>query len=165
MDTFIREFHAVDVSVAVSTPDGLITPIVFNADTKGTIRNFRAPLMSRLFQSNKSQRRLFYMQYVRRLFLMICCASSTTSFILLSTYLGLSQISADTKELATKAREKKLQPAEFVGGTFTVSNLGMFGVDHFSAIINPPQVRELFIILKLWCLKIWCQNYNTVPVE
>lgn len=40
MDTFIREFHAVDVSVAVSTPDGLITPIVFNADTKGEQRRF-----------------------------------------------------------------------------------------------------------------------------
>ena len=87
METFIREFKAVDVSIAVSTPDGLITPIVFNADAK-----------------------------------------------------GLLEISKDTKELANKAREKKLQPAEFVGGTFTVSNLGMFGVDHFSAIINPPQV-------------------------
>ncbi|XP_003738307.2 dihydrolipoyllysine-residue acetyltransferase component of pyruvate dehydrogenase complex, mitochondrial [Galendromus occidentalis] len=86
MDTFIREFKAVDVSVAVSTPDGLITPIVFNADSK-----------------------------------------------------GLLEISKNTKELAGKAREKKLQPAEFLGGTFTVSNLGMFGVDQFTAIINPPQ--------------------------
>ncbi|XP_022705295.1 dihydrolipoyllysine-residue acetyltransferase component of pyruvate dehydrogenase complex, mitochondrial-like [Varroa jacobsoni] len=92
MGTFIREYHAVDVSVAVSTPDGLITPIVFNADTK-----------------------------------------------------GLSQISKDIKELATKAREKKLQPAEFLSGTFTVSNLGMFGVDHFSAIINPPQACILSV--------------------
>ncbi|OQR79322.1 dihydrolipoyllysine-residue acetyltransferase component of pyruvate dehydrogenase complex [Tropilaelaps mercedesae] len=92
MDTFIREFRAVDVSVAVSTPDGLITPIVFNADTK-----------------------------------------------------GLTQISKDTKELAAKAREKTLQPSEFIGGTFTVSNLGMFGVDHFSAIINPPQACILSV--------------------
>ena len=43
--------------------------------------------------------------------------------------------------LAAKAREGKLQPAEFQGGTFTISNLGMFGVKNFSAIINPPQVR------------------------
>ena len=57
---------------------------------------------------------------------------------------GLLEISNDTKELASKARDKKLKPDEFVGGTFTVSNLGMFGVDHFSAIINPPQVsREI----------------------
>ena len=63
--------------------------------------------------------------------------------------LGLLEISKDTKELANKAREKKLQPAEFLGGTFTVSNLGMFGVDHFSAIINPPQVRDQTQLLDL----------------
>ena len=43
------------------------------------------------------------------------------------------------KSLAAKAREGKLQPHEFVGGTFTISNLGMMGIDHFTAIINPPQ--------------------------
>lgn len=87
MDTFIRQNNSVDVSVAVSTDAGLITPIIFNADTK-----------------------------------------------------GLAQISAEVKELASKARANKLQPQEFQGGTFTVSNLGMFGsVKHFTAIINPPQ--------------------------
>ncbi|XP_063699587.1 dihydrolipoyllysine-residue acetyltransferase component of pyruvate dehydrogenase complex, mitochondrial isoform X2 [Culicoides brevitarsis] len=86
MNTFIRQFDAVDVSVAVSTDRGLITPIVFAADRK-----------------------------------------------------GLATISKDVKALAAKAREGKLQPAEFQGGTFSVSNLGMFGVTHFSAIINPPQ--------------------------
>ena len=75
-----------DVSVAVSTDNGLITPIVFSADTK-----------------------------------------------------GISQISKEVKALAAKAREGKLQPQEFQGGTITVSNLGMFGVKNFSAIINPPQ--------------------------
>jgi pyruvate dehydrogenase E2 component (dihydrolipoamide acetyltransferase) len=50
----------------------------------------------------------------------------------------LGDISKDVKSLAAKARENKLQPHEFVGGTFTISNLGMFGIDHFSAIINPP---------------------------
>lgn len=79
-------FDAVDVSVAVSTDRGLITPIVFSADRK-----------------------------------------------------GLSDISKDVKNLAAKARDGKLQPQEFQGGTFSVSNLGMFGVTHFSAIINPPQ--------------------------
>lgn len=79
-------FDAVDVSVAVSTDRGLITPIVFGADRK-----------------------------------------------------GLAQISADVKSLAAKARDGKLQPQEFQGGTFSVSNLGMFGVTHFCAIINPPQ--------------------------
>ncbi|XP_008303919.1 dihydrolipoyllysine-residue acetyltransferase component of pyruvate dehydrogenase complex, mitochondrial [Stegastes partitus] len=86
MDTVIRQNHVVDVSVAVSTANGLITPIVFNAHTK-----------------------------------------------------GLAAISADVSSLAAKARDGKLQPHEFQGGTFTISNLGMFGVKNFSAIINPPQ--------------------------
>jgi len=87
MDTFVRQHSAVDVSVAVSTEVGLITPIVFNAQHK-----------------------------------------------------GLAEISSDVAALAAKARDGKLQPQEFQGGTFTVSNLGMFGsVDHFTAIINPPQ--------------------------
>ena len=50
----------------------------------------------------------------------------------------LSQIAAETKELAGKARNKKLQPAEFTGNTFTISNLGMMDIDEFTAIINPP---------------------------
>lgn len=86
MGDVIRQYNSVDVSVAVSTENGLITPIVFGADTKGIV-----------------------------------------------------QISKDVKALATKAREGKLQPQEFQGGTITVSNLGMFGIKNFSAIINPPQ--------------------------
>ncbi|XP_040907720.1 dihydrolipoyllysine-residue acetyltransferase component of pyruvate dehydrogenase complex, mitochondrial [Toxotes jaculatrix] len=86
MDTVIRQNHVVDMSIAVSTANGLITPIVFNAHTK-----------------------------------------------------GLAAISSDVSALAAKAREGKLQPHEFQGGTFTISNLGMFGVKNFSAIINPPQ--------------------------
>jgi pyruvate dehydrogenase E2 component (dihydrolipoamide acetyltransferase) len=50
----------------------------------------------------------------------------------------LSQIAAETKELAGKAKSKKLQPAEFSGNTFTISNLGMMDIDEFTAIINPP---------------------------
>uniref|UniRef100_A0A0P4VSN4 Acetyltransferase component of pyruvate dehydrogenase complex n=5 Tax=Rhodnius TaxID=13248 RepID=A0A0P4VSN4_9HEMI len=92
MDTFIRQFNTVDVSVAVSTERGLITPIVFNADQKGLI-----------------------------------------------------EISNDVKTLAKKAREGKLQPQEFQGGSISVSNLGMFGVNHFCAIINPPQACILAI--------------------
>jgi len=86
MDTVIRQYSSVDVSVAVSTENGLITPIVFSADAKGVL-----------------------------------------------------EINAEVKELAAKARIGKLQPQEFQGGTFTVSNLGMFGIHHFSAILNPPQ--------------------------
>lgn len=52
---------------------------------------------------------------------------------------GIAQISKDVKALAAKAREGKLQPQEFQGGTITVSNLGMFGIKQFSAIVNPPQ--------------------------
>jgi pyruvate dehydrogenase E2 component (dihydrolipoamide acetyltransferase) len=51
----------------------------------------------------------------------------------------LSAISAESKDLATRAREGGLNPDEYQGGTFTVSNMGMFGVESFSAIINPPQ--------------------------
>ncbi|MBL7684384.1 MAG: pyruvate dehydrogenase complex dihydrolipoamide acetyltransferase [Flavipsychrobacter sp.] len=51
---------------------------------------------------------------------------------------SLSQIAADAKELADKAKTKKLQPQEFTGNTFTISNLGMMGIDEFTAIINPP---------------------------
>ena len=53
--------------------------------------------------------------------------------------LGLAAISAKAKELAGKARDGKLAPEEFQGGTFTISNLGMFGVKSFNSIINPPQ--------------------------
>jgi len=52
---------------------------------------------------------------------------------------GLSSISFDVNTLAQKARANKLQPHEFQGGTFTISNLGMFGIKHFTAVINPPQ--------------------------
>lgn len=75
MGTFIREYNDVDVSVAVSTDKGLITPIVFGADRKGVL-----------------------------------------------------EISQNVKELAAKARDNKLQPAEFQGGTISISNLGMFGM-------------------------------------
>jgi pyruvate dehydrogenase E2 component (dihydrolipoamide acetyltransferase) len=78
---------AVDVSVAVATPTGLITPIVTGVTAK-----------------------------------------------------GLVEINAAVKDLAGRAKEGKLQPHEFQGGTFTISNLGMFGIDEFSAVINPPQV-------------------------
>jgi len=91
-ETFIRQYDTVDVSVAVSTDRGLITPIVFNAERK-----------------------------------------------------GLSSISNDIKSLASKAREGKLQPHEFQGGTFSISNLGMFGVRNFTAIINPPQACILAV--------------------
>ena len=79
-------FEQVDMSVAVATPSGLITPIIKAADTK-----------------------------------------------------GLATISAEMKDLAARARDGKLKPEEFQGGTFTISNLGMYGISAFSAIINPPQ--------------------------
>ena len=52
---------------------------------------------------------------------------------------SLSEISADVRRLAGKAKQNALMPEEYVGGSFSVSNLGMFGVENFSAIINPPQ--------------------------
>jgi pyruvate dehydrogenase E2 component (dihydrolipoamide acetyltransferase) len=52
---------------------------------------------------------------------------------------GLAQIALEAKDLAERARTKKLKPEEFQGGTFSVSNLGMFGIKSFSSIINEPQ--------------------------
>jgi len=57
----------------------------------------------------------------------------------------LSQIGAETKEYAQKAKDKKLQPADWEGNTFTISNLGMFGIEEFTAIINPPDACILAI--------------------
>ena len=83
---------SVDVSVAVATDNGLITPIVFNADR-----------------------------------------------------LSIEEINGQVRQLATKAKDGKLKPNEFQGGTFTISNLGMFGIRSFSAVINPPQIGILAI--------------------
>jgi pyruvate dehydrogenase E2 component (dihydrolipoamide acetyltransferase) len=58
---------------------------------------------------------------------------------------GLKQISAEIRDLAGRARQRKLDPSEYTGGTFTVSNLGMFGIDHFQAIINPPEGAVLAV--------------------
>jgi pyruvate dehydrogenase E2 component (dihydrolipoamide acetyltransferase) len=58
---------------------------------------------------------------------------------------GLATISAEMKDFATRAREGKLMPEEYQGGGFSVSNLGMFGIREFSAIINPPQSGILAI--------------------
>lgn len=58
---------------------------------------------------------------------------------------GLEQIATEVKEIAGRARENKLKPEELSGGTFTVSNLGMYGVNNFSAIVNPPQACILAV--------------------
>jgi pyruvate dehydrogenase E2 component (dihydrolipoamide acetyltransferase) len=88
----IRQHHRVHVGMAVAIPDGLITPVIFDADRK-----------------------------------------------------GLSQISQEARELAKRARERKLAPHEFTGATMSVSNLGMLGIDEFTAIINPPEAAILAV--------------------
>ncbi len=88
----IRLYDNVDVSVAVATDGGLITPIIRKADQK-----------------------------------------------------GLLAISNEMKDLAGRARENKLKPEELQGGGFSISNLGMYGIKEFSAIINPPQVAILAV--------------------
>jgi pyruvate dehydrogenase E2 component (dihydrolipoamide acetyltransferase) len=85
-DTSILRHKHADVGIAVAIPSGLITPIVFKAETK-----------------------------------------------------GLADISNEVKDLATRAKDKKLKPQEYEGGGFSVSNLGMFGIKSFTSIINPPQ--------------------------
>jgi pyruvate dehydrogenase E2 component (dihydrolipoamide acetyltransferase) len=88
----ITRHGRVDVGMAVALPDGLITPVIRDADRK-----------------------------------------------------PLAAIAAETRELAGRARERKLQPEEYTGGTFTVSNLGMMQIDHFTAIINPPEAGILAV--------------------
>ncbi len=58
---------------------------------------------------------------------------------------GLAEISAEAKELAERARTKKLKPSEFEGGSFSISNLGMYGIKEFTAVINPPQAAILAV--------------------
>ena len=58
---------------------------------------------------------------------------------------GLAQIATEVKDFAGKAKAKKLQPADWEGSTFTISNLGMFGIDDFTAIINPPDACILAV--------------------
>ena len=88
----VIKYSSVDVSIAVALKEGLITPIVKNADKKGLI-----------------------------------------------------EISKEIKELVNKAKTGKLQPNEYTGGTISISNLGMFGIIEFSAIINPPQSSILAV--------------------
>jgi len=90
-DKLIRH-HRIHVGVAVALPDGLIVPVIRDADAK-----------------------------------------------------TVTQISAETRDLATRARSGKLKPDEFTGSTFSVSNLGMFGVDQFTAVINPPEAAILAV--------------------
>jgi pyruvate dehydrogenase E2 component (dihydrolipoamide acetyltransferase) len=92
MESHLRVFGSVDISVAVSIEGGLITPVLKNANLK-----------------------------------------------------SLKEISLEMKELAKRAREGKLKPEEYQGGSMTISNLGMYGIDEFSAIINPPQSGILAI--------------------
>ena len=87
-----RYYQTVDVAVAVATPNGLITPVVKNADQK-----------------------------------------------------GLAAISNEVRQLAARAREGKLKPEEYQGGGFTISNLGMYGIKDFAAVINPPQACLLAV--------------------
>jgi pyruvate dehydrogenase E2 component (dihydrolipoamide acetyltransferase) len=88
----IRYFAPVHLGMAVAIDDGLITPVIYNADTK-----------------------------------------------------SLRELSRESKDLAQRARARKLTPAEYSGSTFSISNLGMFGIDHFTAIINPPEAAILAI--------------------
>ena len=88
----IRHFNRIHVAMAVAVEDGLITPVLFDADR-----------------------------------------------------MTLWDISGKAKDLAKRARERKLTPEEYTGSTFSVSNLGMFGIDQFTAIINPPEAGILAI--------------------
>ena len=70
------------------------------------------------------------------------------------------QISSEVRELAGRARANKLKPDEFQGGSFSISNLGMYGVDYFSAIINPPQASHLPTVHSWSCLCIVDETFQ-----
>jgi pyruvate dehydrogenase E2 component (dihydrolipoamide acetyltransferase) len=58
---------------------------------------------------------------------------------------GLRQIAAEARDLAARARDRRLKPEEYTGGTFSVSNLGMLDIDEFTAVINPPEAAILAV--------------------
>ena len=58
---------------------------------------------------------------------------------------SLSQIAGEVRELAERARSRKLMPEEYTGATFSISNLGMLGIDEFTAVINPPEAAILAV--------------------
>src|SRR3546814_9429695 len=70
---------------------------------------------------------------------------------------GLATIANEMKDLAGRARDGKLKPEEYQGGTFSVSNLGMFGIKDFAAVINPPQGCILAEIGRASCREGVCQ--------
>lgn len=84
-----------------------------------------------------------------------------TPIIRHADYKSVGEISVEVKELAERARQNKLQPQEYKGGSFTVSNLGMFGVTDFVAVINPPQAAILAVSGMEECLR-W-KNEAAVP--
>jgi pyruvate dehydrogenase E2 component (dihydrolipoamide acetyltransferase) len=88
------------------------------------------------------------MRYWNRVHLGLAVATETgliTPVIFDAHLKRLSEIAQEARELATRARERRLKPEEYTGSTFTVSNLGMFGIDHFTAIINPPEAGILAV--------------------
>jgi pyruvate dehydrogenase E2 component (dihydrolipoamide acetyltransferase) len=88
------------------------------------------------------------MRYWNRVHLGLAVATESgliTPVIFDANHKGLAQIAQEARELAGRARERRLKPEEYTGSTFTVSNLGMFGIDHFTAIINPPEAGILAV--------------------
>ena len=88
------------------------------------------------------------MRYWNRVHLGLAVATETgliTPVIFDAHLKRLSEIAQESRELAGRARERRLKPEEYTGSTFTVSNLGMFGIDHFTAIINPPEAGILAV--------------------
>lgn len=77
-----------------------------------------------------------------------------TPIIRHADYKDLGEISSEVKELAARAKLGKLQPEEYKGGSFTISNLGMFGISHFTAVINPPQAAILAVAGIEDCVRI-----------
>ncbi|XP_074660616.1 pyruvate dehydrogenase protein X component, mitochondrial-like [Tubulanus polymorphus] len=99
----------------------------------------------------------------------VCVAVATDSGLITpivknADKLGISAISESVKDLATRARDGKLQPHEFQGGSFTISNLGMFGITQFSAVINPPQACILAIGASRFRLDSDSERHTTMSV-
>ena len=81
---------------------------------------------------------------------------------------SIGQISREVRELAERARARKLQPEEYMGATFSISNLGMFGIEEFTAIINPPEAAILAVGAmspKPVCVRAWSAPADRVTMS
>lgn len=122
-----------------------------NAKTKLSVNDFFVKAVALALMDEPNANVTFHGDYVRRYAQADVCVAVAidgglvTPVVKAANQKSLTQISLEVKDLAEKARAGKLAPEAYQGGSFTISNLGMFGIKHFDAIINPPQACILAV--------------------